>query len=84
MNTISSKQSSVTCCPSNLREKAWELVQTLWASLLRRSKQRRDVRHLRGLSDQHLRDIGIRRSEISSVVYGQAADLARMLGLSQK
>jgi uncharacterized protein YjiS (DUF1127 family) len=40
----------------------------------------RDIRRLRGLSDHHLKDIGIHRSEICSVVYGQPCEDRRTRG----
>jgi uncharacterized protein YjiS (DUF1127 family) len=38
------------------------------------------MRHLSEMSDHHLDDIGIRRPEIRSVVYGEAMDHAHRLG----
>jgi len=38
--------------------------------LRRQSQWRRDVRHLEGLDDHHLRDIGLRRDQIDAAVTG--------------
>ena len=53
---------------------------SVWAMLTRWNTRRRDIRHLNEMSDHHLNDIGIRRSEIRSVVYGEAMDHAHRLG----
>jgi uncharacterized protein YjiS (DUF1127 family) len=39
--------------------------------------ERRAVRHLRALSDRELKDIGIHRCEVSSVVHGNSRDVTR-------
>ena len=40
-------------------------------------KRRADIANLRALSDHTLKDIGLHRSEINSVVYGCGSDLSR-------
>ena len=45
-----------------------------WSAFRARSAQRATVRILRGLDDGTLRDIGLSRSEIDSVVYGTPGD----------
>jgi len=56
---------------------------SVWAMLTRWNTRRRDMRHLNALSDHHLNDIGIRRSEIRSIVYGEAMDHAHRLDLTR-
>jgi uncharacterized protein YjiS (DUF1127 family) len=41
------------------------------------NERRKAVRYLHELSDYHLKDLGIRRSEILSVVYGETSDRRR-------
>ena len=50
---------------------------TFWQSSKYRRHQRRAVEHLRAMTDQHLKDLGIHRSEITSVVYGRDAERVR-------
>ena len=45
-----------------------------WNAYRTRSAQRATVRILRDLDDTMLRDIGLSRSEIDSVVYGASGD----------
>lgn len=45
-------------------------AENLWRSLRRWWQRRQSVTHLGMLSDRQLKDIGIHRSEIHSVVYG--------------
>ena len=45
-----------------------------WSAFWTRSTQRATVRILRELDDVTLRDIGLSRSEIESVVYGAPGD----------
>jgi uncharacterized protein YjiS (DUF1127 family) len=54
---------------------------SVWAMLTRWNTRRREMRHLNEMSDHHLNDIGIRRSEIRSIVYGEAMDHAHRLNL---
>ena len=54
-----------------------DTVRSYWKTMMFRNQQRRSVRQLRALSDHHLRDLGIHRSEITSVVYGRDADRVR-------
>lgn len=46
-------------------------VRSFWKTMKFRNQQRRSVRHLHSMSDYHLRDVGIHRSEIASMVYGR-------------
>lgn len=69
------------CCPPQPRNWGKQWAQAIWAPIKRWNKRYRDIRQLRGMTDQQLDDIGIRRSEIRSVVYGQAADRVRLVGL---
>ncbi|HJZ43119.1 MAG TPA: DUF1127 domain-containing protein [Hyphomicrobiaceae bacterium] len=50
------------------------LLKREWSAFWTRSAQRATVRILRGLDDATLRDIGLSRSEIDSVVYGAPGD----------
>jgi len=49
-------------------------VSDIWGTMNRKYQQHRAIRHLSSLSDHHLKDIGIHRSEITSVVYGRGDD----------
>ncbi len=61
-------------------------VEEWWTSLLnafiRRREEQRAIRHLQALDDHLLRDIGIHRSEIASVVSGRERDLTRRRNLA--
>ena len=50
------------------------LVKGWWAAYWRRRAQRTTVLMLEALDDQTLRDIGLGRSEIGSLVYGEPHD----------
>ena len=52
---------------------------TLCDNLGRRHRQKAAIRHLESLDDCHLRDVGIERAEIETVVNGRPArgDIAR-------
>src|SRR5262245_35428616 len=57
-----------------LRIAAWAVAPTAgswWRASAVRRERRRAVRELRALDDRTLRDIGVNRSEIDWVVYGQ-------------
>lgn len=47
----------------------WNGIQTIWAAITQHAERRRAVRDLRAMDPRMLRDIGIDRSEIMSVVY---------------
>ena len=54
-----------------------EMASRAYAAVSERNAQRASVRHLRTLSDYHLKDLGIDRSEIMSVVYSDTSDRIR-------
>jgi uncharacterized protein YjiS (DUF1127 family) len=56
------------------RQGASGFLKREWSAFWARSAQRATVRILRGLDDATLRDIGLSRSEIDSVVYGRPDD----------
>ncbi|MGI9381579.1 MAG: DUF1127 domain-containing protein [Methyloligellaceae bacterium] len=49
-------------------------VLRVWSQIRKREA---DIANLRTLSDHTLKDIGLHRSEITSVVYGRGQDLSR-------
>lgn len=51
-----------------------DAVKRLWTAYWTRKAQRTTVRMLEGLDDKTLRDIGLGRSEIESVVYGGSGE----------
>jgi uncharacterized protein YjiS (DUF1127 family) len=55
-----------------------ELAFRAYEAVSDRNTRRASVRHLRSLSDHHLKDLGIDRSEILSVVYNDAPDRTRV------
>lgn len=75
---------SGVCCPHDSPSIVQVLARSLHAAIARRRKRRRDSRHLRDLSDYQLKDLGLRRSEIDPVAYGQASDHVRMLDLLRR
>ncbi len=56
---------------------AAQAIQTLVAKMATFAERRRALAHLRRLDDRMLKDIGINRCEIMSVVYGHDKDRAR-------
>ena len=52
-------------------------MSNIWESANRQYQQRRAIRHFSSLSDLYLKDIGIHRSEITSVICGMNADRLR-------
>jgi len=56
-----------------------ETAVALKGLLARWTERRRAFRYLQTMSDQHLNDLGLRRSDIWSTVYGQASFGARHL-----
>ncbi len=79
MSTANALPSYEMCCPPDGRADVRNVVGRLLAEVRRWNTRRRDMRHLNELSDHHLNDIGIRRSEIRSIVYGEAMDHAHRL-----
>lgn len=55
---------------------AWMLqtIRTTWERWQRMRRKQRTVRILRGLSDRTLKDIGVDRSRIESIVHGCGED----------
>ena len=72
------------CCPSNTSNWAIRTVHTIWVWMTHWNQRRRDIEHLRSMSDHHLKDINVRRSDIPSIVYGEATDRIQMLGLIRR
>ena len=60
-----------------LAERVTGLLGNWWRAYAKRRERRAAVYELHGLDDRSLRDIGINRSEIESVVYGQDATRLR-------
>ena len=61
----------------NTKKTVADVFRTFWQTTKYRYHQRRSVEHLRSLTDQHLKDLGIHRSEINSVVFGRDAERVR-------
>ena len=59
-----------TTCSSYLR--------TVWRKIKYRMHQYQSVRHLNNLSSASLKDLGIHRCEIRSVVYGRHGERVRI------
>jgi uncharacterized protein YjiS (DUF1127 family) len=59
---------------SSFKTSFFDVMAGLAGLLARWNEQQRASRYLQNLSDQHLSDIGLRRSDIWSSVYGHAAD----------
>jgi uncharacterized protein YjiS (DUF1127 family) len=57
-----------------LAETASKLGRSLVNWVVRSHQRRKAVEHLRGLNDAHLRDLGIDRSEILSIVYADTGE----------
>jgi uncharacterized protein YjiS (DUF1127 family) len=55
-----------------------EMAFRAYVAVSERNARRASVRHLRALSDYHLKDLGIDRSEILSVVYNDILDRIRV------
>jgi uncharacterized protein YjiS (DUF1127 family) len=58
----------------------WAAVGNWWRAYALRRERRKAIRELRALDDRTLRDIGLGRSEIESVIYDPERLLARELG----
>jgi len=48
----------------NLLERLREYPKAYWGERVRRAQLRRDIRRLRQMSDYHLEDIGLRRTDV--------------------
>jgi uncharacterized protein YjiS (DUF1127 family) len=62
---------------AGLAETATKLGHSAIDWFVRSHERRKAMEHLRGLSDAHLRDLGIDRSEIMSVVYADTGERRR-------
>lgn len=60
--------------PSFLYSRLSDAVRSGWAGYWTRKAERATVLVLRSLDSRTLKDIGLHRSEIESVVYGQSGD----------
>jgi len=60
--------------PASLRQAIARFLKREWTAYLTHRAKRATVRILRDLDDATLRDIGLGRSEVESVVYGTAGD----------
>jgi uncharacterized protein YjiS (DUF1127 family) len=60
-----------------LSERVRTRVARIWRAYWRRRAQHATVRLLHSLDDRTLHDIGVGRSEISSMVYGRRGDRVR-------
>lgn len=69
MTTATITTSTVTV--SDAKTSFSDTARSFWKTMKYRSQQHRSVRHLRAMSDYHLRDLGIHHSEITSMVYGE-------------
>ncbi|HSM40219.1 MAG TPA: DUF1127 domain-containing protein [Afifellaceae bacterium] len=83
MSTATALPSYEVCCPPDGRADVRNVVDRLLARFRRWNTRRRDMRRLSEMGDHHLNDIGIRRSEIRSVVFGEAMDHAHRLDLTR-
>lgn len=52
----------------------WNGIQAIWTAITQHAQRRRAVRDLRAMEPRMLKDIGIDRSEIMSVVYTPSRD----------
>jgi uncharacterized protein YjiS (DUF1127 family) len=76
------QENAMTCATQALtghaslsaRQRAAHFLRQEWEAFWTRKSQHATVRVLRGLDDATLRDIGLSRSEIESVVYGTPGD----------
>lgn len=55
----------------------FEMLREAWSAFRRYRQTHRAIHELRAMADWQLRDIGIHRSEIPSVVAGADSDLSR-------
>jgi uncharacterized protein YjiS (DUF1127 family) len=51
---------------------------SIWQALVRRLRRRQSVAKLRALDDRMLKDIGLKRSQIDSIVHGLGRDASRV------
>jgi uncharacterized protein YjiS (DUF1127 family) len=65
---------------STLRKGLTHALKQAWAAYLSRHGRRATVLSLKSLDDHTLKDIGIDRSEIESVVYGEPEERLRRYG----
>lgn len=66
--------------PGGAATKKWleQTARNFWQSVQRRRQERQSAAHFGMLSDRQLKDIGIHRSEILSVVYGSDGSRIRI------
>lgn len=70
-----------TSNPAGINVSVSEIVRSFWKAWEFRNHQRKSVRHLRSMPDHILKDLGIHRAEIRSVVYGKTAERTRYDGV---
>lgn len=64
---------TTTATAAGTKARFTDIVRSFWKMMKYRNHQRRSVLHLRAMPDHTLRDLGIHRSEINSVVYGRGS-----------
>ena len=77
--TTATISSTSICCPPSPRSGFRETAHKIRTGIRSWYSRRRAARHLQDLSDHELKDIGLHRSEITSVVYGEALGRIRRL-----
>ena len=69
--TMTSSSSSRSTGTSRPAPRAWSMLIRALRAMARRRQARRDELFLRNQSDHLLRDIGIKRAEITAIVQGE-------------
>lgn len=70
-------QTALTGPFASERKGLWSTLARLWRAYLEMRSTRAAIRELSGLDDHMLKDMGIHRGEIASVVHGLEADKTR-------